>query len=201
MAEKKVVDWEGVEIAYRAGVDTIREIGAKFGISHGLVNRRARSHGWEQDIAEKVRAKADALVSKAAVSNPVSEKRVGAVIDSNAQQQADTRLSHRADVRRFRSLSIAMLGELEHQSMNPELYERLADLLNESPDDDATEAQIEAQRKRMEAFGKALSLGSRIKTMKEATETFKTLVALEREAMGIDDRKAAPVATTFNLSM
>lgn len=41
MAERKQVDWEGVERDYSAGLLSLREIGAKHGVTHGAINKKS----------------------------------------------------------------------------------------------------------------------------------------------------------------
>jgi transposase len=103
MSEKRVIDKEGIEREYRAGVRSVREIGAEFGVSHTLICRWARDEGWERDLAAKIRAKADALVSKEAVSSLVTvETRAAekAIVEANAAAIVTIRLRHRTDIKR-----------------------------------------------------------------------------------------------------
>lgn len=44
--EKKAPDWEKIELDYRAGIKTLREIAADHGISHQAINKRAKRDGW-----------------------------------------------------------------------------------------------------------------------------------------------------------
>lgn len=191
MAERKTVDWEGVEVAYRAGILSIREVGEKYGVSHTLVNRRAKSHKWERDLAPKIKAKADSLVSKAAVSSGVTMETVNSEIEANAHMQASVRLSQRKDISRSRKLVMTLLEELEEQTGNIELYKQLGELLY-APDDKGVD-------KLNELYHKVISLGGRTGTMKSLAESLKTLVALEREAFGIDEKKAPEGQTVFNM--
>jgi hypothetical protein len=57
-------DWERIELDYRAGVKTLRQIGEEHGISHAAIAKRAKASGWERDLAAKIQAKADTLVTK-----------------------------------------------------------------------------------------------------------------------------------------
>ena len=66
-------DWERIELDYRAGVKTLRQIADEHGITHGAINKRAKRDGWERDLSDKIQRKPDALVSKAAVSTEVSK--------------------------------------------------------------------------------------------------------------------------------
>lgn len=69
---KNAPDWERIELDYRAGIKTLRQIADENGITHGAINKRAKRDGWERDLSAKIHAKADVLVSKAMVSSAVS---------------------------------------------------------------------------------------------------------------------------------
>jgi len=66
------IDWERIEADYRAGLLSVREIAAEHGITHGAINKRAKRDSWTRDLGAKIKAKADALVSKEQVSKEVS---------------------------------------------------------------------------------------------------------------------------------
>jgi len=118
------------------------------------------------------------------------------IVEANATLQATIRREQRRDITRSRALVMSLLAELEHQTENAGLYERLAELLY---DKDADGDSAKDQAKRIEAFQKALSLGGRVGTMKQLADALKVMVALEREAFGIDERRAADNTTTFNM--
>ena len=42
MAERKQVDWDGVERDYSAGLLSLREIGAKYGVDEAYIRRKAK---------------------------------------------------------------------------------------------------------------------------------------------------------------
>lgn len=177
---KRVIDWERVESLFRAGVMSVREIAAEFGISHTAINKRAKAEDWSRDLAAKVKAKADALVSKALVSTEVSKERKvseAMVVEVEATVQARIRISHRADIGRSRTLTMKLLEELESQtSLVPELNQ-LADLLH-APDKNGMD-------KLNELYRKVISLPGRTKTMKDLGDTLRILIGLEREAFGL----------------
>ncbi|MGE4828221.1 hypothetical protein AB8897_22680, partial [Yersinia enterocolitica] len=98
-------DWEAIESAYRAGLMSIREIASQHGITHGAINKRAKRDGWERDLKAKIKAKADALVSKREVSTQVSTEKALSeriLIEANAEVIANVRMEHRGDIRRAR---------------------------------------------------------------------------------------------------
>lgn len=187
-------DWEAIELDYRAGIKTLRQIAGEHGITHGAVNKRAKAQGWERDLSAKIQQKADALVSKSAVSTSVStESKIAErqVIEANAEAVATVRLSHRRDIQRSRSIVMRLLDELEQQT-GPEtvvLLEDLGDLLRREDD--------KGQDKLNDLYHKIISLPGRAKTMKDLGESLRVLVTLERQAFGFDAPSGAdgsPVA-------
>ena len=190
-ASAKSADWERIELDYRAGVKTLRQIADEHGITHGAVNKRAKRDGWERDLSGKIHAKADALVSMAAVSSGVSkEARIAEtlVVEANARAIADVRLSHRKDIHRARNLTNALLDELEQQT-DPETLGALRELgdLLRTPDD-------RGQDKLNDIYQAVISLPERSKTMKVLAESLQKLVDMERVAFSMDAQdKAAGV--------
>lgn len=109
-------DWEAIESAYRAGLLSVREIGSQQGVTHTAINKRAKKEGWERDLKAKIKAKAEALVSKREVSKQVStEKMVSErqLIEANAEVIATVRMEHRGDIRRARNIANSLFDELE----------------------------------------------------------------------------------------
>ena len=176
-------DWERIELDYRAGIKTLRQIADEHGITHGAINKRARRNGWERDLSGKINAKADALVSKALVSTPVStESKIAErqVIEANAQAVADIRLAHRHDIRRARTLTNALLSELEQQT-DPDtlvMLKELGELLRREDDN--------GNDRRNDLYVKVISLSERSKTMKTLADSLRVMVDMERTAFGMD---------------
>lgn len=177
-------DWERIELDYRAGIKTLRQIADENGITHGAINKRAKRDGWERDLSQKIQDKADALVSKAAVSSEVSTDtrvRERAVIDANAQAVADVRLGHRKDARRVRQLTNRLMDELEQQT-DPATLAKLQELAaavvapGEKPGRDRYGELLEA----------VISLPERSKTLKVLSESLRIVVDMERTAFGMD---------------
>ncbi len=176
-------DWERIEAEYRAGVLSLREI-AKLhpGVSHVSIKRRADKEGWTRDLAEKIQAKAEDLVTKQAVTPEVTAKRAVTereVIDANAARIAQVRGEHRVDISRARALAMTLLAEVEAETGSLDHLRELGELLF-SPD--------ERGRDRLnETYMKIISSAGRIDSMKRLAETLRHLIALEREAYGLKD--------------
>lgn len=179
----RVKDWELIERDFRAGLLSVREIGGLHGVSHTAINKRAKVEGWTRDLKAKILAKAEAEVSKRAVSTEVSkEGRVAErqVIEANAEVIVQTRLAHRADIRRSRGLVMTMLAELEQSCGDtmPGLLRELGEIMR-SPDE-------QGRDKLNDIYQAVISLPERSKTMKNLTESLRVLVLLERQAFGLD---------------
>lgn len=186
---KPAPDWEKIELDYRAGIKTLRQIAGEHGVTHGAINKRAKRDGWSRDLSAKIAAKADALVSKSAVSNLVStEPRISErqIVDDNAALVASVHLSHRKDIQRSRRVTMALLEELERQTGadNVALLEQMGELMRREDD--------KGQDKLNDLYQKIISLPGRAKTMKDLGESLRVMVTLERQAFGLDDKDSKP---------
>lgn len=185
--EKKQTNWKQIEADYRAGIKTLRQIGEENGITHGAIRKRAERDDWTRDLTAKIQAKADAAVSKAAVSNQVSKEKAATereIVEANAELQYQIRISHRKDIQRVKALLMSLLEEAESQSDDRQLYKQLGEMLA-NPDEDGNVDKLN------ELYKKAMSLPQRVTVVKQVTETLATLIKLEREAFGIDKEEKA----------
>lgn len=188
-------DWERIELDYRAGIKTLRQIAGEHGIAEGTVRKRAKRDGWERDLAPRIQAKAEAIVMRDAVrdqqrKNPAAEREV---IEANALAVADVRLAHRRDIHRTRRICMGLLDELEYQTgaENVALLEQLGEMLRE-PDDFG--------RDRLnDLYHKIIGLPDRARTMKALADSLRVLVDMERQAFGLDDKDSAPVDALTSL--
>ncbi|MEJ5903799.1 hypothetical protein V7V80_03790 [Pseudomonas kermanshahensis] len=192
-------DWEAIERAYRAGVLSVREIAAAHEVSHTAINKRAKRDGWGRDLKAKIKAKADALVSRREVSTEVSSKQAETereIIELNAEVIANIRMAHRGDISRSRRLTNKLLDELESLTDEQGTIKELIDQLKDGDHEDGEAmADVLALAKKMSA------LPARTKTMKELAETLKTLVALERQAYDLDVKQGGSEEETLSKLM
>ena len=188
-------DWEAIESAYRAGVLSVRELAGKYGISHQAISKRAKKDGWERDLKAKVQAKADALVAKrevarqVATESTISERQL---IEATAEVIATVRMEHRGDIRRARELTNTLFDELAGECGNVAALEDLGEMMR-SPDDKGMD-------KLNDLYHKIISLPSRVKSMKDLSDSLKTLIGLEREAYSIEN-KAETKEVTHNVML
>lgn len=179
------IDWERIELDYRAGIKSLREIADGSGTSHVNISKKAKKLGWVRDLGAKIRQKADDLVNKAMVNSPVNTvtaESEQATIDANAKAIADVKLAHRRDIPKARRITMALFEELELQTgtENVALLEQMGDLLRCEDD--------KGQDKLNDLYRKVISLPSRASTMKNLGESLRVLIALERQAFGFDDK-------------
>lgn len=180
--QPRSIDWNQVEADYRAGIKPLRLIGQEQGVTHGRIAQVAKQRGWERDLKAKIAARAEAKLSKAAVSAELTAARMVTekqVVEANAEAQMRIRLAHRTDIAAVRNLCMGLFAELEAESQpeQRQALESLGELLR-APDQRGMD-------KLNDVYRAVISLPERTKTLKALTESLKMLVALEREAFGI----------------
>lgn len=111
------------------------------------------------------------------------------IIETAAAVQTGVILQHRRDITKLQHLVRGMVDELEAQAVPPEDLARIAELmamcaLGTGPvsDADAEPAKVQG---RLDAFRRILGLAPRVETLSKLAGTFKSLVALERQAFGL----------------
>lgn len=181
------IDWPAVERDYRAGLLSLRELGAMHSVSHVSIKKRADKEGWTKSLAEKIRAKADDLVNRAVANragnskNAVSERQI---IEANAERIAQVRGEHRAIGNRVGNLGLQLLSELEQQTASVEDLEALGELMRR--EDKAGQDRLN------DLYRKIVSTPGRVESAKKVAETLKHAIAMEREAYGLDENNKAP---------
>ncbi|ELK6102044.1 hypothetical protein [Citrobacter freundii] len=188
-------DWEAIETAYRAGVMSLREIASQHGISEGAIRKRAKRDDWSRDLNAKIQQKADDLVRKREVRKQVRNESTlteRVLIEATAEVIATVRMEHRGDIRRARELTNTLFDELGAQCADVSALERLGDIMFD-PDD-------KGRDRLNEIYQKVISLPSRVKSMKDLSDSLKTLIGLEREAYSIEN-KAETKEVTHNVML
>lgn len=194
--EKQAPDWDQIELDYRAGVKSLRQIASEQNVSEGAIRKRSKRDEWSRDLSKKIQDKADDLVRKETVRSEVRTKTTISekeTIDANANVVASIRITHRKDISRARSISMKLFDELELMvgAENVDLLQQLGELLY-SPDDKGMD-------KLNDLYMKIINLPNRVKAIKELSDTMKTLVALERQAYGLDDENNKPIDSLTSL--
>ena len=194
MAAHKKVDYERIEPAWRAGLQSPPQLAAIYTKETGVsvtgtaISKHFKKQGITRDLSAKIRQKADAMVLEAMVSGKVTPETLSrdkTIIEQGATQVATVRLHQRTDIQRARNLAMSLMTELEFATDSRVLLSNLAELM--AGDETNTPAL-------MDAYRKVTSMSGRVGNLKQLSDSLKTLVALEREAFGID----APEVDTSN---
>jgi hypothetical protein len=182
-AVKKAPDWERIELDYRAGALSLREIASQHGIAEGTIRARAKKNDWLRDLSQKVNQKVSDLLRKKELRSELRSSEAyneRLLIESNALAIANVRLTHRSDISRFKRLSIKLLDELESQTDHQDLYQELGELLRQPSES--------GQDRRNDLYQRVIDMPSRIDGVKKLADTLKILIGLEREAYSINEK-------------
>ena len=127
----KDVNWTAVEADYRAGLKTLRVIGAEHGISHVRIQQRAKDGHWIRDLTERIKAKTEDKLTKAALTKSlttaVSDE---AIVEANADLQSSIVLTHRGELGVLKRTIVGLAKELGTLT-NSELQDALEVVLAE----------------------------------------------------------------------
>lgn len=192
MAERKQVDWEGVERDYSAGLLSLRELADKHGTKESSIRYKANQKDWSRDLSKKIEQKTNEKLRKTELRTELrSEKAISEkeIIEVNAQAIVNIKLAHRGDIRKSKNIVNALFDELELTTDNRELFEQLGELLRQESES--------GQDKLNDIYKKCISMPQRIDGVKKLTDALKTMIGLEREAYDIT---AAPTATDNAMS-
>lgn len=175
-------DWERIEAEYRAGVLSLREIATLHpGTNHVAITRRAKKQGWSRDLRARIDARAQELVTQAAVTR--DETRVGpvteaVVVEANARHIANVKAAHQVYSGRLLKLGVALMGELEQQTANPVDLEHLGEMMR-APDERGMD-------KLNDIYRRVIATPGRIDSGKKAAEMLKIAVGMDRDTNGLD---------------
>lgn len=184
MIKRADIDWNGIEIAYRAGIKSLKAIGTEFGISNAGVLKRAQREGWTRDLSARIKAATEAKVNATLVNAPLTAIREDQVVEAGANLQAEVVLSQRKDIKRSRELGVKLFAELEAMTDSKELIAELGEIAHMKLSGEVGEKLAD---KIMDTFNKVTSFGGRVSNYKALADAIKTMVGLERQAYGLAD--------------
>jgi len=177
------IDWENIELHYRAGIRSLMDIAKEHGVSDAGILKKAKAQGWTRDLSAKIKAKAEAKVSAAAVSEEVSEQRrtnQNVIVEANAEIVAQADLINRKDVLLALSVSRAQLDEVADLG-EPEFRERLIALGDEM--DTSTPQRAD---KANELYRYIISLAGRVKLSKDIAASHGVYIPMQRKILKLD---------------
>lgn len=184
MSEKKkktVVDWEAIEVPYRAGIRSLKDIGHEFGVSAPAIVQRAKKYGWERDLSAKIKQAAENKVNATLLNAEVNAERAvneRKVVDVNATMLADKIINQREDIRRSRATVQRLWAIVDAELDHPEEFERIGEILR-------SEDEF-GQDKLNDMYRAAISIPQQVKNVKLLCDALKVLVELERKVLKLD---------------
>lgn len=184
MATKKTVDWDAIEPQWRAGIQTKLQISQEFGVSRAALDKHFAKMGVERDLTKRIQAKADALVTQAAVTRevtPVTKAAEKELVEANAEILANADLLNRKDVILALSVSRSQLEEvaLLCEPQFKEDLERLGELMDNSVPSKPDRTN--------ELYRYIISLAGRVKMSKEIAAAFGVYIPMQRKILKLED--------------
>lgn len=167
------------------------EIAAEFGISQPGLAKIAKRYEWPDraGVAAKTRARVEEKLALQAADQrrettlAVNERAL--TLDEAIEQAADVGAAivfeHRANIKRGRGIVKQLLGELEQE--NDSIEDIRGEIERETADDSSPH--------RRTAMLKAVSLPTRADVVTKLAAGLKTLIGLERQALGLDEEAGA----------
>ena len=70
--KRKRADWDAIERDYRTAKFTLRELAEKYGVSHQAIAKRAKVHGWTQDLSIAIKQATNARLVDELVAKEVA---------------------------------------------------------------------------------------------------------------------------------
>ena len=190
MAAPKKVDYERIEPGWRAGVLSPHQLAAQYTedtgvkVSHAAIIKHFTKLNVPRDLNAKIQAQADAMVTKALVTEKVTKDRLvtneGKIVSAGAEQVFEIRLFHRKSTTRLQTIIAAQMEELEASS-GPEQAQRLRDLgeLMRNENDKGSD-------KLNDIYLAVIGLPDRSRVAKQLAETLRIAIDLERREFGMD---------------
>lgn len=163
---RKLIDWDLIHRLYLANQLTIRQIAKECGVSDAAIRKRAKAHGWQRDLSGPIKARTQAKIAMAEVAAIASLAAQEKVAARSAELTAEA-IEHASDI--AAGIVVRHRSDLKkHVERSHVIGERLDTMIREA---------------------------SGLKDMAIITQCFKSLVeaqsriiALEREAFGLDDK-------------
>lgn len=200
-------NWDAIWSLYVAGVRSLRQIGAQYGISEAAIRQKANKDGWVRNLTSKIQSKAEELVqldsqeTSRDTSQSVETSQLGVIgsepkkyvphpreediIRLNAVYQANIIKAERKDISEARTLAMHMLSELREQTLSKGMIDELAEAIEEvGEESDARKRSLKAKIEHVIGFT------GRTDNMRKIAETLRTLIELERKVNRITDTEA-----------
>lgn len=113
MKRERPIDWAQIELDYRAGIKTMRQMAHENGVVPSAIVKRAQRKGWTRDLNARVVAKAEDLVNRSVTKSLSGEKAACKMVNELAAEMAEIQLAHRKDIAKARALTVGLFKRME----------------------------------------------------------------------------------------
>lgn len=163
---RKLIDWDLIRRLYIANQLTIRQIAKECGVSDAAIRKRAKAHGWQRDLSGPVRARTQAKIAMAEVAAIASLAAQEKVAARSAELTAEA-IEHASDI--AAGIVVRHRSDLKkHIERSHVIGERLDTMIQEASDFKDMVAVIQCYKGLVDAQSR--------------------IIALEREAFGLDNK-------------
>lgn len=188
MGRRSDIDWDVIERDYRIALLTMRQLAEKHHVDTSSISRRANKEGWQRDLAERVNQLTnnrianslmiDEEVEKMHTENHLKSTQADMLaVELSSKETFEIVRGHYQIARYLESLMLKMLDEIEEQIRERVILSELKTMLHESDPRAAL------------ALHNLTSVGSRMNTLKAATDIHEKIVKIERQAFNIGQGK------------
>lgn len=183
-AKRKAIDWEAMELDWRAGFKSVMQLSKEYGVSRAAILKHWDKEGVTRDLSAKISAKAEALVTQALVTPEVTQQRKVSerlTIEASAQMIAETVLGQREDIRRARATVQRLWKIVDDELDHPVEFSQVGELLR--TEDDFGNDKLN------DLYRAAISIPQQVKNVKLLADAIKVLIELERKVLRVDELK------------
>jgi hypothetical protein len=188
--KRQPIDWEGIELHYRAGIRSLMDMAKEYGVSDAGILKRAKAKGWSRDLAGKIKARATAKLNEALVSGAVSAQRKskeGAIVEAVSDQQVQAETDNRNDILLGMRVTRGQLNEVSAMA-DRDLVDDLKwlrDVAVSLKVDQGVRPEVAARLSGM--FDYVVSTPGRVKMSKEIAASFGVYIPMQRKILKLDD--------------
>jgi hypothetical protein len=171
-------DWAWAQLQYETTGRSQVDIANDIGVSPTMLISKASRQGWTRRGEITVLNKVAEIAAEREEKVRLKQAQQLEVIERvNVEMQARKLMEHRKDIQRVRKLCMRLFDELEQATENVQPLSELGEMLR-----DENERGVD---KLNDMYQQIISMPERSKTLKSLTEALKTMIALERQAFGI----------------
>lgn len=172
-------DYDWATAQYRSTNRPLADIANDIGVSRSRLFDYFSREGISRDLSQQIAHRREQILAHESVdmTNGMMPTDDESVVAINATMQAILVREHRQDIRRMRLLALALLNELEQQTITADWFEDLGTILRDEDE--------KGRDKLNDVYKYVISTPGRTESLKKLAEVLKILITLERQAFGM----------------